>query len=280
MTKLRETKELVNDYVNRKGISKNDLAARIGVSAATLTNIQKERDDLLKSSMLRKVYNYVADKKQKGWQYVATSNFNTIQKACFDVQKNHRMLSIIGYTGAGKTTSLRYYYRNNKNVYYIESCKSMRPKQFFKKLLNEMGIHYSGTIYDMIQLVAKELNTQENPLLIIDEAGKLSQTHFMYLHDLRNATDNTTGIILSGVEYFKLNLEKAVDKQKEGMPEFYDRVFLWQELFAPTKEEIIKICESNGIDNEKQQKEILRLKPNNFRKLYNLITEYQVFAQN
>ena len=182
------------------------------------------------------------------WQLVRTSNLDTIHAICNDASKTHKMVGIIGYTGAGKTKALTSYL-SNPNTFYVVCKKTMKPKQFFQKILLVMGINYSGTIYELIERISEELNSLENPLLIIDEAGKLTHTMMLYLHDLRDSTMETTGIILAGVEYFKTNLEKVVSKQKEGMPEFFRRVMTWQVLNPPTYAEIQAICKANGLED-------------------------------
>ena len=61
------------------------------------------------------------------------------------------------------------------------------------------------------------LNQELTKLLIRDEASKV----YEYLHEFRDSTQNNTGIILTGVEYLKSNMETLVDKSVKGMPEIY-----------------------------------------------------------
>mgnify|MGYP006280430887 CR=1 FL=1 len=270
--KLKIKKTLIQ-FTKKKGISNNELASLIGVSSATISNIVNERWDTLKEEMLVRVWNTV---KPSTWKIIGTSNFNAVQALCNEAQTNQRMYGLIGYTGAGKTTALFEYYRSNPRVYYVVGKKSMRPKRFFEKLLKQMGILFSGTIYDMIERIAQELNKKPGTLLIIDEAGKLDQTMFMYLHDLRDETINTTGMVLAGVEYFKANLLKAVEKQKQGMPEFMGRIMAWQELNTPTKKEIEAICEKNGLADKQKIKELGRIR--DFRRLANSIENHKIIV--
>lgn len=240
-------KDSVNTFCAKKEISKNDLSTMVDVSPATLSNLENERWDMLKDSMLAKIYRYV---KPSDWNIIRTANLATVQLMCADAQINNKMLGLIGYTGAGKTTALKDYYHKQGKVYYMVGKKSMRPKRFFSNLLQQMGVSYLGTIGDMIDRIALEFNKQPNSLLLIDEAGKLDQTMFMYLHDLRDETIDTTGILLAGVEYFKSNLDRAVEKQKQGMPEFMGRINAWQELGSPNKNEARAICEANGVTDQ------------------------------
>jgi len=259
-------KQLINNYVKKKGISKNELATYLSVSAATLSNIENERWHLIKDEMALKIYNKLAP---KNWNIACTVGFNTIIKVCDQARAGSKMVGIIGFTGAGKTTALREYNYSNKNTYLVVCKKSMSPKQFFIQILKSIGVNFTGTNYDIIKRIATELNSKKNPLLIIDEAGKLSHTILLYLHDLRDYTDNNAGIILAGVDYFKKNILKAVNRNKEGMPEFYDRVSYWLEMPNATRQEIKYICEINGLTNAEQVKNACRM--DNYRKVFNYV---------
>jgi DNA transposition AAA+ family ATPase len=207
--------------------------------------------------------------KSKNWNLVETSGYHTISKVCKTVMYTKEMVGITGKPGAGKTTALKVFCANNKDAIYIRAKKSMRPKRFFEQLLKVMGVNYSGTIYDMIERIATEWNEKSASLIVIDEAGKIDQTMMMYLHDLRDETEETTGIVLTGVEYFKTNLKKAVDKQKQGMPEFYSRISRWYILGEPTRPEIEAICKGNGLIDSTIIKKIQQFK--NFRQVANQI---------
>jgi len=137
-----------------------------------------------------------------------------------------------------------------------------------------MGISYEGNINSMLNKIADELNTLSSPLLIIDEAGKLTHTMILYLHVLRDKTIKNCGIILSGMPYFKSNIYKFSNKQKEGYAEFYRRINLWQELKGLTRKEIEFVCEQNGITDKDVIAELKTKK--RFGDLYNEILLHQL----
>lgn len=171
-------------------------------------------------------------------------------QACFSIlsraQDNHYMVGIEGETGLGKTKALQAY-AGRSNVFYISYGYSMRPQQFLAALLAELGISYTGSPYDMIQRIAKYLNSLSDPLLIIDEAGKMRDTVMMHIQELRDLTMYTTGIALAGMPYFKETLEKYADRGKRGYSEFNRRIILWQSLSVLDKKEIVQICQNSGI---------------------------------
>ena len=251
-------------------MSKNLLAEKLGVSTATLSNIENEEHwERVSDEMVLRLWNVL---KTTDWEVVETHNFKSVFTTCNHAKDRKRMLGIVGATGYGKTTALKEYYHSHKNTYLITCGKSMTAKQLVQQVLREMGISFNGTVYHIIERITQELNKQQHPLLIIDEAGNLSQLVIEYIHDLRNATEHNCGIVLSGVAYFKDNLKTAADNNKEGMPEFYDRISSWVTLESPTRHEIRAVCKINGLEETDIVKKLF--KAGNFRKLINYVENY------
>lgn len=244
LPKKERIKSAINEYCAAKALSKNELATQVGVSGATLSKIENNKWDDIDERLWRKIWNKVSDANASG--IVRTSDFEVCRKVCEAAQKNRFMIGLIADTGMGKTTALSAF-SVRKNVFYILYDKTMAPKHFFAAMLREMGIAFEGTIHQMLSRIADELNTLENPLVIIDEAGKITQTMILYLHVLRDKTIKNCGFVLGGMPYFKTNLVKYSNKQKEGYAEFYRRINLWQELTGLSRSEITYICQANHI---------------------------------
>jgi DNA transposition AAA+ family ATPase len=256
MTKLQEKMELknaINDYCRINGISKNEFAVQMGISSATLNNIEYENFDAISERMWRKVASKVAVKPVS--QLFETSDFASVFQLCEKARRNRLMVGLTADTGMGKTTAIEAY-SQRKNVYYVVYDKTMKPKQFFVALLREMGIPFEGNINEMVNKIANELNSQESPLVIIDEAGKITHTMILYLHVLRDKTCKNCGIVLAGMPYFKNNLIKFANKEKEGYAEFLRRINLWHSLNGLTRDEIMHICETYGITGKEQLTEM------------------------
>lgn len=207
---------------------------------------------------------------------VDTQNFTIISNTCNDAKNQSKMIAIIGYPGAGKTTALNYYYEKNPNTYYVKVQPSMRPKIFYSTILQSMGIpdQQNGVaLHFLIKKIAFQLNqSNEKNLLIIDEAGKFTSRMLEYIHELRDLTSETTGIILAGPDYFQINLKKWVNSNKDGMPEIYRRINGWQPLLKMTKAEVVAMCEVYGLKNKNIQNDLFRL-CTNFGELHNRIME-------
>lgn len=249
MTNLPEKADIraaINAYCEQRSISKAALAKKLGVSPAVLSQIEHEKWADISDEMWLKIW--LAVQPETGPALVQTHNLATVERVCGHAQTNQLMIGLLGNTGLGKTTALERYARRPR-VYYVAYDKTMRPKHFFAALLQEMGVAFVGSVHEMLGRVADELNGKKAPLLIIDEAGKLTHQLYLFLHVLREKTKRNCGIVLAGMPYFQTNLLKDVNRQKEGAAEFYRRVNLWQELQRPTRPEIKAVCEAHDVSD-------------------------------
>lgn len=247
MTKIDknlELKKAINEYCQKKGISKNELSIQINVNAAYLSKIENEKFDEITEEMLTKIGSAIRIRSTQ--DIYQTRDLTSVFHQCEITTKHQLMTGLTANTGQGKTTSLKAY-SMRENVFFVTVDKTMNAKGFLKAILQEMQIAFDGNSYDLMRKISKELNSLKEPLLIIDEAGKLNHAMILYLHDIREYTRANCGILLSGMPYFKTNLQKFSAKQKEGYAEFYRRINVWNELKGLTREEARIICKENGI---------------------------------
>lgn len=177
-----------------------------------------------------------------------TNDLQSAFRQCGFTKKHHFMTALTADTGMGKTTSLEAYAAMESNTFLITVEKTMNAKRLFLTILDTLEIPFDGNIHDVTLTIAEKLNSLDNPLLIIDEAGKLNHVMILYLHVLRERTKTKCGILLAGMPYFKQNLQKNADKQKEGCSEFLRRINVWHEFKGLSRKETEYICRENGIE--------------------------------
>ena len=188
MTKVNKNLELkaaINDYCQKKGISKNELSVQIGVNGAYLSKIENEKFDEITPEILTKVWSAI--KLRTVTDIFETMDYNSVFLQCEKTRRYKLMTGMIAGTGMGKTTSLRAY-SMRENVFFLQVDKTMNAKRLLLAILREMQISFDGNLHEIMLKIAETLNRIENPLLIIDEAGKLNHAMILYLHDLREYT--------------------------------------------------------------------------------------------
>ncbi|WP_456101003.1 AAA family ATPase [Phocaeicola plebeius] len=269
--KKTEIKQVINDYCEEKGLSKAAFAVKCGVSEATLSFIENGKWQSVSDEMIQKIKSFI----DQGMIDTIYQSFDFVDtfRACDKARKYRLMVGITADTGMGKTTALRTYSRQ-KNVYYVSYDKTMRAAQFFVELLKELSVSFSGSLNEMMNRAAEELNRKESPLLIIDECGKLTHSMILYLQVLRDKTLSNCGIILAGMPYFKSNLQKFATREKEGYAEFLRRVNVWHTYIGLQAKEIEEICRLNGITDKEKIRELKRNK--RFGDLMNEIYLYKI----
>lgn len=265
-----EIKKAIQDFCTEKVISRKELATQIGISGATLSNMDNGKWDSIDDRMWQKTWNYVNTSTVA--RLFSTADYAATTKLCERAKNNHYMSGLIADYGMGKTTALRAYSRN-ENVFYIYYDVNMKPKDFFYELGKQLGYDYDANVYSQVKRATETLNSLKNPLIIVDESSKLTDKMLMTLHVLRDKTINNCGIVLAGMPYFKSNLVKHANKQKTGISEFLSRIMIWHELSGLSTAEIESICDSYGITDKK---ELARFKSfRKFRDLANEILLYQ-----
>ncbi|WP_316777744.1 ATP-binding protein [Pedobacter antarcticus] len=274
ITEKPEIKKAITEYCEVKAISRNELAAQIGVSGATLSNMVNDKWDNIDDRMWLRVFNYV--RSDNAGKLYSTTDFNAVTNLCEQAKSKHYMSGLIADYGMGKTTALKAYARN-ENVFYIYYDCNMKPKHFFYELGKQMGYEYDASVYDQVKKACDTLNTLVYPLIIVDESSKLSDAMLMTLHVLRDKTINNCGLVLAGMPYFKNNLIKKAQKQKVGISEFLSRIMIWHELEGLRSTEIEYICQTNGITNKKVVSGLKTFKK--FRDLSNEILLHNTLSQ-
>ncbi|MBB6107666.1 AAA domain-containing protein [Mucilaginibacter lappiensis] len=208
--------------------------------------------------------------------YMETTNFLITQKACTECLRFSRMISMLGGPGFGKSNALTYFANNNANTYYVLVSESMSPRELLIKILEVMGFqnkHSSSSVYNLIQSIGYFLSTEaKKSLLIIDEAGRLSNKNLMNFHDLRNSLNKSAGIMFVGPFYFKSKIENMVRKNVQGIPELNSRINSWISLECPTLAEQAEYCFHRGILNKRIANSLI-IRDQNLRKLKERIDE-------
>jgi len=195
-------------------------------------------------------------------EILQTTNFSTIQQLCKQAQRFSSMMVIIAETGYGKTNALEYFSNNNEQVIYISVTKAMTSKVMYGQILKVAGwknIYRESSLYNIIESIGYYLTeTPGKKLLIFDEANHISDINLIHLHDLRDATQQISGIVIAGPKQFQTKMNYYESINKYGIPEFNRRIFSWNELDAPTKIEKLELYKAHGFKNQAIINEYLR----------------------
>jgi DNA transposition AAA+ family ATPase len=244
MSDIKETIQKEIAEVLETGLSQNKLAEQIGISAATLINIKRGNWTDISEAMIMKLK---AHFKIDDWQIYSTTNFRIINDLCDEAATNSKMIAVAGYSGAGKTTALRTYAKKKSEAYYILGTAIMTQKSFLVALQRAMGVSEGVTIQEKTEQIIRRLNSGQNSLLIIDDAGKLSDNIMRLIQIIYDETEFSAGIVLAGTEYLETYIAKNAQRDKRGFRELQRRISYWQGMYRPTRKEIVTFCSDHDI---------------------------------
>lgn len=243
----QEVTNLLREYCDRYE-SQKKAAESLGVSAGTVSYMLNGRWNEITSAMWRNVagqIGYASD----GWQAVETKNYMDLTAMYADAQANSLVLAIMGEAGSSKTFTARQFAKNNRRVYLLCCNEFWNRKLFLAELLTVMGKDYSGyTVGDMMESVVSTLRKQDAPLLILDEADKLSDQVLYFFITIYNQLEDECGIVLQATNHLEKRLRRGIKLNKKGYNEIWSRVGRkCIDLHGVCADDIASICAANGI---------------------------------
>jgi len=247
--------------------SQNQLARQLSISASHLMNIRNGQFHLVSDATIRKVASQLKMNLFSGWQMAEIRNYKRIINISLHCKENSISRAISFAPGTGKTYTLKSFSVNHPNVYYVECEEYWSKKTFLHELRKVMGIDDGATgIADMVTSIVEFLNSQQRPLVIIDEADKLKDNVLNLYKTMYNKC--ASGFLLAGTPYFKHRVDKGVRLNRMGFAEIYSRVggeFL--SLYAIDEADITMICKVNGVEETDDITEVVNSAGHDLRRV-------------
>ena len=248
-----EEKEMIRvrlgEYCEMKGSQKRAATSLVGVSPATVTQIVTGKWELINEKMWRSIAAQIGVK-QTRWNIVETRNYRALSEIFADAQENALVLAVCGEAGTGKSLTAAHYGAENPNVYVLACSEYWNRKTFLRELLRVMGKNPAGdTVGDMVDDVVMALKRRENPLIILDEADKLSDQVMFFFITFYNKLEDYCGIVLMATDYLEKKVRRGLRLNKKGYKEIYSRIgrrFMAMPGLSAT--DISDVCRANGVE--------------------------------
>lgn len=218
------------------------------VSAATISQMLNNNWDLIKDDMWRNVAAQIGYKDEK-WTAVETNDYRRIMALLNDVKANSLVMGVTGDAGTGKTFACKQYTASTKHVYMLCCNEYWNRKLFLTELLTALGRDYTGfTVGEMMHEAVRTLKMQESPLLILDEADKLSDQVLYFFITLYNHLEDECGIVLMATNHLEKRIMRGIKLNKKGYNEIWSRLGRkCVSLKGVSASDIAAICEANDV---------------------------------
>jgi hypothetical protein len=250
MTELQKTDivTLLNRYIENEG-SQARASKKLDASEATLINMRRGVWESISDDMWRKVGKQVGYTPNKDkWNIVQTQDFLTLVTLFDNAKIYGSTYAICAAAGAGKTAASRWFRENHSNVYHIQCAEYWTKKDFLGNILEKMGKDASGSITERVELICETIIKQDCPLLILDEADKLSDGVMYFFITLYNMLNEKCGLVMIATDFLSKRILKGRKLNKKGYNEIYSRLgrrFINLPGLRP--DEVVAICQANGV---------------------------------
>ncbi|MBD5301622.1 MAG: ATP-binding protein [Bacteroides sp.] len=250
----KQISEQLRAYCEQKGSQNKAAASLNGVSSATVSKVLAGNWDTIADDMWRSIAGQIgAGKTAEGWQLVPTRAYKAMTFTLESSQRDALVVGVIGEAGSGKTEAIKTYTAGGRNVYHLVCSEYWNRRTFMAKVLQTMGATYSGnTVADMMDTIVDTLKRKESPLIVLDEADKLSDQVLYFFISLYNQLEGHCGIIMTATRYLKARIEKGLRLNRKGYAEIYSRIGRkFVELPLLNSEDVAAVCVANGITDAK-----------------------------
>lgn len=254
----QEIADQLRRYIGRFESQNKAANSLKGVSSATISQMLNRNWELIKDEMWRNVAAQIGFSTNE-WVIVETRDFQRINILLTDAQNNSNVYAIVGDAGSGKSVALRQFSNDHKRVYLLQCNEYWNRKMFLQELLTSMGCDHSGyTVGEMMHEVVRHLKMKENPLIIMDEADKLSDQVMYFFITIYNQLEDHCGIVLCATNHLEKRIKRGIKLNKKGYAEIYSRIGRrFVKLQGVGASDIAAVCMANGISDKSQIKEVM-----------------------
>lgn len=260
-TKEKETiSERLRMYVDKFPSQNKAVASLKGTSAGTVSCVLQGKWQNISDEMWRKIATQVQAMNPGEWQIVETAAYQEMVYAMDDAQQWKNTTWIVGDAGCGKTTAAKTYADEHKEVFLVLCSEDMKKSDFIREIAHRIGIRTDGySIRGILDEIIGALIQMESPLLIFDEADKLTERVFAYFIDLYNRLEDKCGIVFFSTSYIKRRMEMGLRYNKKGYNEIHSRIGRkFFELERTSANDVYAVCTANGLGEKTAINEVIR----------------------
>lgn len=157
------------------------------------------------------------------WNMARTDVFNTIEEDILFCKKYSKAKLCVDECGIGKTFTAKYLAATLPNCFYVDASQGKSITLFTRILAKAIGLDSGGKWYDVKEDIKCYLKMIPNPIVIIDEAGDLTQNTLQEVKELWNATEGFCAWYLMGADGLKYIIDKGIKHKKPGFKEIFSR---------------------------------------------------------
>jgi hypothetical protein len=161
---------------------------------------------------------------ERQWNMARTDVFTMIEEDVLFCKEFSKSMMFVDECAIGKTYSARYLSRTLKNCFYIDATQCRQERSLIRAIAKAVGGELEGTLEEIKESAKYILNILPHPIVIIDEAGALSYSSLLLLHEFWNGTQDSCGWYMMGSDGLRTKLQKGKgSSKKQSYKELFSR---------------------------------------------------------
>lgn len=161
--------------------------------------------------------------KRKVWNTANTPIFQFISSQLEACQRDSLSSLLCDMSDIGKTYTAEMYASTHRNVSMVDCSQAKSKQQLIRAIANGFGIGSNGRYSDLYLDLVAYIKTIEMPLIILDEAGDLSDSAFREIKALWNAVSKYCGFYMMGADGLEALMKRSIEYKKVGYTELFSR---------------------------------------------------------
>ena len=228
-----------------------------GVSAATISKLLNGDWDTIAEGMWHNVSKQIGSSAE-GWSLVSTSVYDELTELLECAQTDSQVMAIVGSAGCGKSATIRQYASTHDEVTAIVCSEYQNRTSWLSAVMEAMGLDPRGlSVAEKIGQIVRRLKRADKPLLILDEADKMSDQVLYFFVTLYNELEGHCGVVLCATQYLDKRLVRGLRSGRKGYEEVYSRIGRQCiQLSVLSPEDISLVCVANGITGDRKVRKI------------------------
>lgn len=254
-------KELIaqklRDYCSAQGGQNKAANTLKGVSSATISKILNSDWDTIAEGMWHNISKQIGASSE-GWSLVGTSVYEELTELLECSQNDSQVMAIVGSAGCGKSATIRQYASTHEEVTAIVCSEYQNRTSWLSAVMEAMGLDPRGlNVAEKIGQIVRRLKRADKPLLILDEADKMSDQVLYFFVTLYNELEGHCGVVLCATQYLDKRLVRGLRSGRKGYEEVYSRIGRQCiQLSVLSPEDISLVCVANGITGDRKVRKI------------------------
>lgn len=254
-------KELIaqklRDYCSAQGGQNKAANTLKGVSSATISKILNGDWDTIAEGMWHNISKQIGASAE-GWSLVGTSVYEELTELLECAQNDSQVMAIVGSAGCGKSATIRQYASTHEEVTAIVCSEYQNRTSWLSAVMEAMGLDPRGlNVAEKIGQIVRRLKRADKPLLILDEADKMSDQVLYFFVTLYNELEGHCGVVLCATQYLDKRLVRGLRSGRKGYEEVYSRIGRQCiQLSVLSPEDISLVCVANGITGDRRVRKI------------------------